>query len=60
MTETPAAASGQPWLIPYVEHHTGPRRVLTLQLTSGNSAAVSRHRPIVGIDGRSYLVVWGR
>lgn len=48
-----------PGVIPYVEHHAGARRLLTLELTSGNAVAVSRHRPIVGIDGRSYLVVWG-
>jgi hypothetical protein len=48
-----------PGVIPYVEHHEGARRLLTLELTSGNAVAVSRHRPIVGIDGRQFLVVWG-
>ncbi len=48
-----------PWLIPYVEHHQGTRRVLTLQLTTGNAAVSSKYRPIVSIDGRQYVVVWG-
>lgn len=48
-----------PGVIPYVEFHTGPCRVLTLNLTSGNTVAISRHRPIVSIDGRQYLVIWG-
>jgi hypothetical protein len=49
----------QPGVIPYVEYHPGERRLLTLDLTSGNAVVVSRHRPIVGIDGRHYVVVWG-
>ena len=48
-----------PGVIPYVEFHQGARRVLTLNLTTGNSMAASKHRPIVSIDGRQYLVVWG-
>lgn len=49
----------QPGVIPYVDYHQGARRLLTLDLTSGNAVAVSRHRPIVSVDGRQYLVVWG-
>lgn len=48
-----------PGVIPYVEHHTGERRVLTLHLTSGNSLLTGRIPPIVSIDGRQYLVYWG-
>jgi hypothetical protein len=48
-----------PGVIPYVDFHQGPRRFLTLNLTSGNQVAVSKHRPIVSIDGRQYLVIWG-
>jgi hypothetical protein len=47
------------WLIPYVDHYSGATRVLTLELTSGNAIVVEKHRPIVSIDGRQYVVVWG-
>ncbi|WP_244931267.1 hypothetical protein [Nocardioides sp. W7] len=48
-----------PGVIPYVEHHTGERRVLTLHLTSGNSMLTAKNPPVVSIDGRQYLVYWG-
>jgi hypothetical protein len=48
-----------PGVIPYVEHHTGERRVLTLHLTSSTSMFTGKTTPIVGIDGRQYLVYWG-
>jgi hypothetical protein len=48
--------STPPGVIPYVEHHAGPRRVLTLVL-KGNGLATTP--PVVGIDGRDYVVVWG-
>ena len=51
--------SEQPWLIPYVDFHQGPRRVLTLELMTGNGMVASKYRPIASIDGRQYVVVWG-
>lgn len=45
--------------IPYVDDHTGPRRVLTINLTSGNATAKGRLVPVVSIDGRQYIVYWG-
>jgi hypothetical protein len=48
-----------PSVIPYVEHHTGPRRTLSLNLTTGNPLVRAKIPPIVGIDGRSYVVYWG-
>lgn len=54
MTAMPA----HPAVIPYVEAHDGPRRLMTIALTSGNVGA-SKHVPVVGIDGRRYVVVWG-
>ena len=48
-----------PSVIPYVEHHRGTRRTLTLHLTTGNPMVQSRIPPIVGIDGRRYVVYWG-
>jgi hypothetical protein len=49
----------QPWLIPYVDYHRGQRRVLTLELTTGNSTVAAKYRPIASIDGRQYVVLWG-
>ena len=60
MTEQPT----QPGVVPYVEWHTGPRRMLTIDLrnhgTFLSSMAVDRIVPTVGIDGRQYVVYWGR
>lgn len=50
---------GPPSVIPYVEHHTGARRLLTLHLTTGNDLVRATIPPIVGIDGRSFVVYWG-
>ena len=47
-----------PGVIPYVEAHDGPRRLMTLTLTSGNVGA-GKHVPVVAVDGRRYVVVWG-
>jgi hypothetical protein len=46
-------------VIPYVDWHTGERRLLTLHLTSGNSMLTGKTPPVVSIDGRQYLVYWG-
>lgn len=53
----PSPLARSPHVIPYVEHHVGPRRPLTLELT--RSSAVPSRPPIVSIDGRQYIVVWG-
>lgn len=58
MSEPIPTPAQQPGVITYVEHHQGQRRRLTLNLTSGNLAA-GRHHPVVSIDGRRYVVVWG-
>jgi hypothetical protein len=50
--------STPPGVIPYVEWHTGPRRVLTLDLTA-NALLKGQIPPIVSIDGRQYVVYWG-
>lgn len=44
-------------VIPYVDHHAGERRLLTLHLTSGNWTG--KNPPIVSVDGRQYIVYWG-
>ena len=55
----PADLGATPGVIPYVEFHTGPRRVLTIELTTDNSRGLKIYRPVVSIDGRQYVVVWG-
>lgn len=51
----------QPSVIPYVEHHTGPKRVLTVVSTSTASQRfVAVMPPIVTIDGRDFWVYWGQ
>ena len=57
MTQQPLSTT--PGVIPYVEAHDGPRRLLTLDLTTGNSMVRDKYRPIASIDGRQYVVVWG-
>lgn len=47
-----------PLPIPYVEHHTGEKRVVALHLPLPNRMT-RRIPPVVGIDGRTYVVVWG-
>ena len=54
MTEQPP-----PSVIPYVEWHSGAKRLLSLLLTTGNALVRAKIPPIVGIDGRSYVVYWG-
>lgn len=44
--------------IPYVEHHTGEKRVIVLHLQLPNRMT-RKIPPVVGIDGRTYVVVWG-
>lgn len=51
--------STTPGVIPYVEFHTGTRRLLTIDLTTGNSRVLDKYRPVASIDGRQYIVVWG-
>ena len=48
-----------PGVIPYVDFHNGLRRLLTVDLTTGNSRVQDKYRPVASIDGRQYVVVWG-
>ena len=43
--------------VPYVESHTGTRRTLLMHLRP--PAATKKYPPVVGIDGRQYVVFWG-
>ncbi|WP_181772175.1 hypothetical protein [Amycolatopsis pittospori] len=47
----------QPGVIPYVDNHDGPRRLLTIDITVPLRAEV--FVPIASIDGRQYVVSWG-
>jgi len=52
-----------PGVIPYVDHHTGPKRYVTIGLTAGGSplAGYSKAmvKPNLFVDGRQYIVYWG-
>jgi hypothetical protein len=57
MTE-PTELAKVPGVIPYVDHHTGPRRLLTLEIPHLGHT-VRAYAPIASIDGRQYVVSWG-
>jgi hypothetical protein len=44
-------------VVPYVEAHDGPKRVLTMHLAP--PSFTNKLPPVVGIDGRQYVAVWG-
>ncbi len=56
MTEQSATPAGA---IPYVDYHLGPRRILTLDIVTGNALMRGKIPPVVSIDGRQYVVYWG-
>ncbi len=56
MTE-PADLAKLPGVIPYVDNHTGPRRLLTIDISVHRHAEV--FVPLASIDGRQYVVSWG-
>ena len=47
-----------PGVIPYVDNHDGPRRLLTVDIPH-YGRAVQWYAPIASIDGRQYVVSWG-
>jgi len=59
MTE-PSELATTPNVIPYVDPHSGPKRLLTIDIVpprtvSANPALI----PFASVDGRQYVVVWG-
>jgi hypothetical protein len=56
-TEPPNLAS-TPNVIPYVDPHDGPRRLLTIDISTHIFHA-GAYIPFAGIDGRQYVVSWG-
>jgi hypothetical protein len=57
-SQTPAG------VIPYVEHHIGPKRYVTVGLEAGGgpltSVSKSTVKPNLFVDGRQYIVYWGQ
>jgi len=53
-----------PGVIPYVDHHTGPKRYVTIGLAAGGSPLAgyskSMVKPNLFVDGRQYIVYWGQ
>ena len=51
-------------IIPYVDHHTGPKRYVTIGLVAGGSPLAgyskSMVKPNLFVDGRQYIVYWGQ
>ena len=47
-----------PGVIPYVDNHDGPRRLLTIDIPHLGHT-VRAYAPIASIDGRQYIVSWG-
>jgi len=51
-------------VIPYVDHHTGPKRLVTVALDAGSGPlkglAKSTVKPNLFVDGRQYIVYWGQ
>jgi hypothetical protein len=57
MTE-PTELARVPGVIPYVDHHDGPRRLLTVEIPHLGHT-VRAYAPIASVDGRQYVVSWG-
>ncbi|MBE1576703.1 hypothetical protein ACFORH_06700 [Amycolatopsis roodepoortensis] len=49
--------AAQPGVIPYVDNHDGPRRLLTIDIPLVRHAQI--FAPLASIDGRQYVVSWG-
>ncbi len=47
-----------PGVIPYVDHHEGARRLLTVEIPHYGHT-VQWYAPVASVDGRQYVVSWG-
>ncbi len=54
----PTDLAKMPGVIPYVDNHDGPRRLLTVEIPH-YGRTVQWYAPIASIDGRQYVVSWG-
>jgi len=61
---TDPATASPAGVIPYVDHHTGPKRYVTVALAAGGSPLAgyskSMVKPNLFVDGRQYIVYWGQ
>lgn len=55
---SPTDLARVPGVIPYVDNHDGPRRLLTIEIPSVGMGA-RLYVPVASIDGRQYVVSWG-
>ncbi|RZQ65344.1 hypothetical protein [Amycolatopsis suaedae] len=55
----PTDLATMPGVIPYVDNHEGPRRLLTVEIPPVSGNAVRYYVPMASIDGRQYVVSWG-
>ncbi|MBB5853387.1 hypothetical protein ACFQ05_08795 [Amycolatopsis umgeniensis] len=51
--------ASQPGVIPYVDNHDGPRRLLVVDIPPFSANTVRHYVPLASIDGRQYVVSWG-
>jgi hypothetical protein len=60
---TEQASPTPPGVIPYVDHHVGPKRLVVIGLSAGGSPLAgyskSMVKPNLFVDGRQYIVYWG-
>lgn len=50
-------------VIPYVDHHTGPKRLVSVSFSAAgpfSGATSAQVKPNLFVDGRQYIVYWGR
>ncbi len=61
---TEPASQAPAGVIPYVDHHTGPKRYVTVGFESGGGPlggiSKSTVKPNLFVDGRQYIVYWGQ
>ena len=61
MTETAATPAG---VIPYIDHHTGPKRLVTVTMEPVKAlvrgVTEKMMQPTLHVDGRPFIVYWGR
>jgi hypothetical protein len=61
---TESASQTPAGVIPYVDYHTGPKRLVTVGFSTGSGPlsgmSKSTVKPNLFVDGRQYIVYWGQ